>query len=118
MSKFNIRNPWQAGLVTATVISAVAFYANLLSQSGNAQWAFLLLFGSVWCLTALFWANDGYNEESGQMIAEAMDRNVEYLHNRLVSLEKELVELRTRDARVSDADSRLPRMPVPRSQLV
>jgi hypothetical protein len=95
MRKFNTRNPWQAGLIAATALSAVIFYASLLSQAGNAEWAFLLLFLSVWCLIALFWANDGFNEESGIILAEAMDQNVEHLNNRLVSLEKELRQLRT-----------------------
>lgn len=118
MRKFNIRNPWQAGLITATGLSVIAFYANLLSQSGNAEWAFLLLFGAVWWLTAMFWANDGFNEESGMMLSEVMDRNVEYLHNRLISLEKELGQLRTQDASVPAQSPRLPRAPVHKSQLV
>ncbi|HKX57546.1 MAG TPA: hypothetical protein VJN01_15660 [Xanthomonadales bacterium] len=94
MLKFNTRNPWQAGLIAATALSAIAFYANLLSDSGNTQWAFLLVFGSVWCLIALFWANDSFIEESGMVLAETMDKNIELLHNRLVNLERELAKLR------------------------
>ncbi|HET6564046.1 MAG TPA: hypothetical protein VFG52_01430, partial [Xanthomonadales bacterium] len=76
MRKFNTRNPWQAGLVAATALSAAGFYAHLLNQAGNTEWAFLLLFGSIWCLVAIFWANDDFIEESGLMLAETMDQNV------------------------------------------
>jgi hypothetical protein len=118
MRKFNTRNPWQAGLIAATALSAVAFYANLLSQSGNTQWAFLLIFGSVWCLIALFWANDGFIEESGMVLAETMDKNIELLHNRLVSLEKELAKLREQAAAAPAQGLGLPLLPVPKNQLV
>jgi hypothetical protein len=118
MLKFNTKNPWQAGLIAATALSAIAFYANLLSQSGNAQWGFLLIFGSVWCLIALFWANDGFIEESGLMLAETMDKNIEVLHNRLVNLEKELAQLRQQSVAGSAHDLNVPRLPVPKHQLV
>jgi hypothetical protein len=118
MRKFNTRNPWQAGLYAATALSAVGFYANLLVQSGNTQWAFLLSFSSVWCLIAMSWANDGFIEESGMMLAETLDKNVEYLHSRLVSLEQELVQLRAQGIANPAPDLRLPRLPVPNNQLV
>ena len=118
MLKFNTRNPWQAGLIAATALSAVAFYATLLSESGNTQWAFLLIFGSVWCLIALFWANDGFIEESGMVLAETMDKNIELLHNRLVSLEKELALLREQAVAASAQGLSLPRLPGTNNQLV
>ena len=117
MLKFNTRNPWQAGLIAATALSAVAFYANLLSESGNAQWAFLLVFGSVWCLIALFWANDGFIEESGMVLAETMDENIELLHNRLVCLEKELAQLREQALAAPAHGLSLPRLPVQKNQV-
>lgn len=94
MRKFNTRNPWQAGLVAATALSVMGWLASLLHHSGYPEWSFLLIFGSAWCLMAMFWANDGFNEESGMLLAETMDRNVEFLHQRLVHLEEELATLR------------------------
>jgi len=94
MRAFNTRRPWQAGLIAATVLSLVSLCAILLSQSGHTEWGFILLFGSIWCLISLFWANDSFNEESGLLLAEVLDENVELLNQRLVSLEQELQQLR------------------------
>jgi hypothetical protein len=118
MRRFNSKNPWQAALITATALSAVVFYASLLSQSGHSEWAFLLVFGAIWCLIALFWANDEFIEESGMMLAETLDMNIEMLHNRLVSLEKELAQLRAQGPAVPSDSTRLPRLPVARHMLV
>jgi hypothetical protein len=117
MHKFNIRRPWQAGLIAATGLSLAGFYAQLLSQAGHTEWGFMLMFGAIWCLITLFWANDGFIEESGLLLAEAMDQNVENLHNRLVNLEEELLQLRSpSDGPAQPA--RLSRLPVAKDQLV
>ena len=118
MRKFNTRNPWQAGLIAATALSVVCFYALLLSQAGHSEWAFLLLFASAWCLITLVWANDDFNEESGLLLAETMDHNVQHLNNRLVNLEKELKQLRTFGTVEQARSFRLPRLPVAKDQLV
>ncbi len=118
MRRLKTRNPWQAGLIAATALSVVGVYASLLSQAGQQEWAFLVLFVSLWSLLTLFWANDGYNEESGMMLAETIDHNVEHLHNRLVSLEKELKQLRTFGAAEQVRAVRPPRFVVPEDQLV
>lgn len=94
MRKFNTCNPWQAGLVAATALSLISVFGWQLSQSGYSEWCFVLLFGSVWCLIAAFWANDGFIEESSLILAEAMDQNVELLQGQLRRLEQELQELR------------------------
>jgi hypothetical protein len=118
MRKFNTKKPWQAALITATALCAVGFYAILLSQSGHSEWAFLLVFGATWCLIALFWVNDEFIEESGMLLAEAVDMNIEMLHNRLVSLEKELAQLRAQGPATPTQSTRLPRLPVSKHMLV
>ncbi len=130
MRKYNTRKPWQAGLIAATALSLISLFAWQLSQSGHAEWAFMLVFGSVWCLTALFWANDGFNEESGLMLAEAVDENIEHLQKRLLSLEQGLQELQSvvaesgaepgaePGAKPAAESFRLPRTPVARDQWV
>lgn len=118
MRKYNTRKPWQAGLIAATVLSLISIFAWQLNQVGRSEWAFMLLFGSGWCMIALCWANDGFIEESGLMLAEAMDQNIEYLQKRLLSLEQELQQLR-RVVTVPAAESfRLPRVPVAKDQWV
>jgi hypothetical protein len=95
MPNYNYRKPWQAGLVAATVLGLVSIFAWQLNQAGHSQWAFMLLFGAAWCMIALCWANDGFIEESGIMLAEAVDQNIELLQRRLQALERELQELRS-----------------------
>jgi len=118
MRKFNTRRPWQAGLIAATALSLVSLFAWRLHQSGQAEWSFALLFGSVWCLIGAFWANDGFIEESGLMLAEVMDQNVEFLQDQVQRLELELQELREQLAESATESFSLPRVPVVQDQWV
>jgi len=94
MSKLKLRNPWRNGLIIATGLSALVFTSSLLWQAGQAEWGFVLLFGTSWLLISLLLANDGFNEESGVILARILDDNVDHLHERIRHLEQELA---TRD---------------------
>ena len=91
MIKLKLRNPWREGLIIATGLSALAFASSLLWQAGQAEWGFVLLFGTSWLLISLFLSNDGFNEESGVILARILDDNVDHLHERIRQLEQELV---------------------------
>ena len=93
MANFRIKHPWRSGLLVATGISSLVFLATLLWQTGHAQWAFLLLFFSLWVLTSLFLANDEFIEESGLILARLLDENVSHLRGRIHQLEARLAEL-------------------------
>jgi len=118
MPNYNFRKPWQAGLIAATVLSLVSIFAFQLNQTGHSQWAFTLLFGTAWCMIALCWANDGFIEESGMMLAEAVDENIDLLQKRLQALERELQELRSLLAEPAAGTFRAARVPVARDQWV
>jgi hypothetical protein len=94
MAKLKFRNPWRDGLIIATGLSALAFASSLLWQAGQAEWGFVLLFGTTWLVTSLFLANDEFNEESGVILARVLDNNVDHLLERIRQLEQELA---TRD---------------------
>ena len=88
--KRKLRTPWRDGLIIATGLSALAFAASLLWQSGQAEWGFVLMFGTTWLLISLLLINDGFNEESGLMLARLLDHNVDHLLARVDHLEKAL----------------------------
>jgi len=90
MDTLKLRNPWRNGLIIATGLSALVFAASLLWQAGQAEWGFVLLFGSSWLLISLLLANDGFNEESGVLLARILDDNIDHLHERIRQLEQEL----------------------------
>ncbi len=90
MHTLRLRNPWRNGLIIATGLSALVFASSLLWQAGQAKWGFVLLFGSLWLLISLLLANDGFNEESGVILAKILDDNVDHLHERIRQLEQEL----------------------------
>jgi len=118
MRRFNIQNPWQAGLVTATALSLTTFCAALLDQAGHTEWAFLLLFAATWCLVSLFWANDGFNEESGILLAGMLDENMAYVHERINKLESELGKFSDHPVIQARASDNMRRLPVPKDLLV
>ena len=93
MANFRIKHPWRSGLLVATGISGLVFLATLLWQTGHAQWAFLLLFASLWVLTSLFLANDEFIEESGLILARLLDEQVSHLLDRIHHLESRLGHL-------------------------
>jgi len=90
MNKLKLRSPWRNGLIIATGLSALVFISSLLWQAGHAEWGFVLLFGTLWLLISLLLANDGFNEESGVILARILDHNVDHLHERIRQLEQEL----------------------------
>ena len=90
MNKLKLRNPWRNGLIIATGLSSLVFASSLLWQAGQAEWGFVLLFGTAWLLISLLLANDGFNEESGVLLARILDDNVDHLHERIHQLEQEL----------------------------
>jgi hypothetical protein len=93
MQKIKVQNPWRSGLIVATTLCALIFLASLLWQAGYQHWAFVLLFCSLWLLTGLFLSNDGFNEESGLILASVLDENVDYLLDRIQKLENTLSNL-------------------------
>jgi hypothetical protein len=88
--KRKLRTPWHDGLIIATGLNAVVFAATLLWQAGFAEWGFVLLFGTSWLLISLFLLNDGFNEESGVMLARLLDHTVDQLLERIDQLEQAL----------------------------
>jgi len=88
--KLKLKNPWRDSLIIATGLSALVFTSSELWQAGQAEWGFVLLFVTAWLLIGLFLANDGFNEESGVILAQALDDNVDHLHERIRQLEQEL----------------------------
>lgn len=90
MTKLRLKNPWRDSLIIATGLSALVFVSSLLWQAGRAEWGFVLLFCTAWLVISLFLANDGFNEESGVLLARVLDQNVDHLHQRIHQLEQEL----------------------------
>ncbi len=90
MMKLKLKNPWRDSLMIATGLSALVFTSSQLWQAGLAEWSFALLFATAWSLISLFLANDGFNEESGVILAHLLDDNVDHLHERIHRLEQEL----------------------------
>jgi len=90
MNKLKLRNTWRNGLIIATGLSALVFISSLLWQGGHAEWGFVLVFGASWLLISLLLANDGFNEESGVILARILDDNVDHLLERIRQLEQEL----------------------------
>jgi hypothetical protein len=90
MDTLKLRNPWRNGLIVATGLSSLVFASSLLWQAGQAEWGFVLLFGTAWLLISLLLANDGFNEESGVLLAGILDDNIDHLHERIRQLEQEL----------------------------
>jgi len=91
MRRFKIKYPWRSGLIISTVLSTLVFCATLLWQAGYAQWAFLLLFAAMWLMISLFLINDEFNEESGLILANMLDDNVDHLLERIHQLEQKLL---------------------------
>jgi hypothetical protein len=94
MRKIKVQNPWRSGLIIATTLCALFFLASLLWQAGYPHWGFVLLFGSLWLLTGLILSNDGFNEESGLILASVLDENVDFLLDRIETLETTLANVK------------------------
>ena len=88
--------PWQRSLLATCALSAAFVAASLLWQSGHPQWAFVVAFLTTWITFSVAWSDVDYTEESGVVLAQIVDHNLERLHGRLEDLERQLEDLRVR----------------------
>jgi len=98
MKSFKIKHPWRSGLVISTVLSVLIFIATLLWQNGHPEWAFVLLFGSLWLVVSLLLINDEFNVQSGLILADVLDDNVDHLLNRIHQLEHKFLAMNQLDS--------------------
>lgn len=92
----NIRlGPWRRSLLATCALSAAVVAASLLWQSGSPQWAFVLVFATVWVTLSLAWSDVDYSDQSGVVLARIVDHNFDRVHERLEELERQLDVLRT-----------------------
>lgn len=90
--------PWQSALLATSGLGAIFVATNTLWQAGHPQWGFLLAFCAVWALISISWSNVDYTEESGLILADIVDRNIQHLHDRIEELEREIALLKERHA--------------------
>ena len=100
--------PWQRALLVTSALSAAFFAAAWVWQAGHPQWAFLIAFLAVWVTLSLVWSEVQFTEDSGVLLAEIVDRNIDGLHDRLGEVERILEELREQRATLSGHASRPP----------
>lgn len=86
--------PWQRSLLATCALSAAFVAASLLWQSGNPQWAFVVVFATTWVTLSIAWSDVDYTEQSGIQLAQIVDHNFDQLHDRLNELEQQLEALR------------------------
>lgn len=84
---------WKTALLATSGLAALLFAASQLWTAGYPQWGFLLAFTSIWALIAVSWSNVDYTEESGIILADIMDHNINQLHERIGQLETQVQEL-------------------------
>jgi hypothetical protein len=86
------RRSWRHGFFAATGLSLFAVLSSMLWEAGYPEWAFVLSFLVLWILLTLFWSNDDFNEESGLILAQIVDENLEDIHHRLQEIEEKVAD--------------------------